>query len=245
MSRGEPASNRAPTAAAVAATPSASPLASHAAGQVGATASGVAAAIPDGDFMSAAASSGAADGGAWAHALPSAPGVVAGAAAARAMSPASLAAAAASAGWTPASLLERLAADPTLKYDQAAGRLLYACSFHHGPSEGTTSPAAPGPSSLRLAERARVSGGGVAAQAITPPGDDDPPISEAFKLHSRPGAEKLIYLNFQGQVTSGTLWRNGTAVPFRRFDMGEVAGGRRPCWHGWVVVSANGLPLHC
>lgn len=48
----------------------------------------------------------------------------------------------------------------------------------------------------------------------TPPGFESSPIvesasfpySETFKLHSRPGANRVIYLDFDGHVTTGTIW---------------------------------------
>ena len=49
------------------------------------------------------------------------------------------------------------------------------------------------------------------------PGAEDPdavleapfPDDQTFLLHSRPGATKVIYLDFVGNVTSGTLWNSG------------------------------------
>ena len=34
------------------------------------------------------------------------------------------------------------------------------------------------------------------------------PLGETFQLHSRPGATKVIYLDFNGQTVSGTLWNS-------------------------------------
>jgi len=50
-----------------------------------------------------------------------------------------------------------------------------------------------------------------------PPGWVDPfanaplqaPLSETFKLHSRPSATKVIYLDFNGHTTSNTAWNTG------------------------------------
>lgn len=39
-----------------------------------------------------------------------------------------------------------------------------------------------------------------------------PLAANVFQLHSRPGATKVIYLDFDGQVTTNTPWSNGTIV---------------------------------
>jgi hypothetical protein len=48
------------------------------------------------------------------------------------------------------------------------------------------------------AANATTASGGTAAAAIT--------ATDAFALHSRPGASKVIYLDFDGHTTSGTSW---------------------------------------
>jgi len=59
----------------------------------------------------------------------------------------------------------------------------------------------------------------------TPPQETDPlsptlePLDQTFKLHSRPGAKRTIYLNFVGATLTGTAWNSGgqtsiTALPF-------------------------------
>lgn len=50
------------------------------------------------------------------------------------------------------------------------------------------------------ASNAAVSGGGTASGT--------PTAAEAFILHSKPGASKVIYLDFNGHVTSGTTWNS-------------------------------------
>lgn len=57
----------------------------------------------------------------------------------------------------------------------------------------------------------------------TPEGSSEAPsASEAFTLHSRPGANRTIYLDFDGHTTTGTEWnKNGrpasfTSVPYSR-----------------------------
>ncbi len=44
-----------------------------------------------------------------------------------------------------------------------------------------------------------------AAATVTQPSY---PLADTFKLHSRPSASKVIYLDFDGHVTSGTSWNN-------------------------------------
>src|SRR5262245_1636678 len=50
------------------------------------------------------------------------------------------------------------------------------------------------------------------------PPDDPPPArgprdeADPFKLHSRPGANRVIYLDFDGHVTTGTAW-NSASLP--------------------------------
>jgi len=37
------------------------------------------------------------------------------------------------------------------------------------------------------------------------------PLAETFKLHSRPGADRVIYLDFDGHVTTNSVWNSGAA----------------------------------
>ena len=39
------------------------------------------------------------------------------------------------------------------------------------------------------------------------------PLEDTFTLHSRPGAKRVIYLDFNGHSTSGTAWNSGTVDP--------------------------------
>ena len=79
------------------------------------------------------------------------------------------------------------------------GRLLYACEF------GTL------PSNAPAAENA-----GTIAEAPLP-------YSQTFLLHSRPSATSVIYLDFDGQVTSGTSWntvyKSGQDIVSAPFDL--------------------------
>ena len=38
------------------------------------------------------------------------------------------------------------------------------------------------------------------------------PLTDTFRLHSLPGANKVIYLDFDGHTTSGTAWNNGATI---------------------------------
>lgn len=45
------------------------------------------------------------------------------------------------------------------------------------------------------------------------------PLADTFKLHSNPGATKVIYLDFNGQQVTGTLWNsNGNTLTFDAFS---------------------------
>lgn len=90
----------------------------------------------------------------------------------------------------PEVLIQRLRSDASLKLDQQ-GRLYFA-DDHLPPAVES--------------EAARVSG---PAQA---------PLADTFFLHSRPGAQRTIYLDFDGAVITGTAWNGGggpiNALPF-------------------------------
>ncbi|MFM2006317.1 MAG: hypothetical protein RLZZ09_1972, partial [Pseudomonadota bacterium] len=38
------------------------------------------------------------------------------------------------------------------------------------------------------------------------------PLADTFKLHSKPGAQRVIYLDFDGHTTTGSAWSSGTIV---------------------------------
>lgn len=49
------------------------------------------------------------------------------------------------------------------------------------------------------------------------------PLDQTFLLHSRPGANRTIYLNFRGATLTGTRWnRNGTTIVAKPFDLDGV-----------------------
>jgi PKD repeat protein len=53
-------------------------------------------------------------------------------------------------------------------------------------------------------------------------------LTDTFRLHSRPGASKVIYLDFDGHVTSGTSWNSsyngGTSFTTPAYDIGDGSG---------------------
>lgn len=168
-------------------------------------------------------------------------GLVSGAAAVDALPPAVLAAAAKAAGWTPDVTAATMKSDPSLKLDPKSGTLVYACSFGHthAVTESSAATMSPTASSAQAVARrtagARAAGGRAAAavagaavaaaasQGMTPPGEDDPAASDmTFKLHSRPGAPKIIYLHFKGQLTTGTVWRREGSIESPPFDTGKI-----------------------
>lgn len=44
------------------------------------------------------------------------------------------------------------------------------------------------------------------------------PLDQTFKLHSRPGANKTIYLDFDGATITGTVWNNGSVINAPPYD---------------------------
>ena len=99
--------------------------------------------------------------------------------------------------------LERLLHDDTLHVDRD-GRMLYLDRFSSDPDHDSWA-------------RAMVRGGeepgssaddsGVSGSTIT--ADQDP-----FKLHSKPGSKKTIYLDFDGHTLTGTYWNDNHPDPF-------------------------------
>jgi Metallo-peptidase family M12B Reprolysin-like len=56
------------------------------------------------------------------------------------------------------------------------------------------------------------------ASGVALPIGSTPVTADAFKLHSKPGASKTIYLDFDGHVASGTFW-SATAIQAPAFDL--------------------------
>ncbi|MEY3898044.1 MAG: hypothetical protein RLZZ214_3565 [Verrucomicrobiota bacterium] len=99
-------------------------------------------------------------------------------------------------GWTPKMLEEHLRADPELRVTRS-GQIFYACGLNcaHGDQPQATEPAMD-----------------TASIAPTDPAPYD--TSQAFLLHSRPGANRVIHLDFDGHAdnTPG-YWKDGAASP--------------------------------
>ena len=50
------------------------------------------------------------------------------------------------------------------------------------------------------------------------------PVDQTFLLHSRPTAQRTIYLNFKGATLSGTAWNSGPSITALPFDLDGVPG---------------------
>lgn len=107
---------------------------------------------------------------------------------------------------TPEQLRKELRADHSLRVNRS-GQLFYACELNcaHGDS----------PLATEAAEGAESIG-------PTDAGPYDP--SQAFLLHSRPGANRVIYLDFDGHIdnTPG-FWKDGAAAPPYNISGGDPA----------------------
>jgi autotransporter-associated beta strand protein len=96
-------------------------------------------------------------------------------------------------GKSPRQLREVFRADPGLRVDPE-GQLFYACPPECGDCAKEQAPEA-----------------GPVIESIEP--TDPPPYdtSEAFLLHSRPGAKRVIYLDFDGHRDTTGRWKKGAA----------------------------------
>lgn len=99
-------------------------------------------------------------------------------------------------GWTPEKLKKHFRADPELRVTHR-GELFYACGLNcaHGDQPQATEAASE-----------------TASIEPTYPAPFD--TSQAFLLHSRPGANRVIYLDFDGHTdTTPGFWKDGAASP--------------------------------
>lgn len=48
------------------------------------------------------------------------------------------------------------------------------------------------------------------------------PLTDTFKLHSKPGSQRFIYLDFNGQTVSGTAWNSGALIVAPPFDLDGI-----------------------
>ena len=99
-------------------------------------------------------------------------------------------------GWTPEKLKEHFRADPELRVTRR-GELFYACGLNcaHGAPPQATEP-------------------GMSIASIGPTDVAPYDLSQAFLLHSRPGANRVIYLDFDGHSdTTPGGWADGAYAP--------------------------------
>lgn len=93
--------------------------------------------------------------------------------------------------------LAELAADPTTHVD-TSGRVFVVDTHAPAPALLPLPPpvAAPGPAAS----------GPVTAQGVAPA------TGSIFTLHSRPGAPRVLYIDFDGETVSGTAWNSTTGI---------------------------------
>ncbi|MBL9131278.1 MAG: hypothetical protein JNG86_08770, partial [Verrucomicrobiaceae bacterium] len=99
-------------------------------------------------------------------------------------------------GWRPEELKEHFRADPELRVNRR-GELFYACGLNcaHGTPPQTTEP-------------------DMNVTSIGPTDVAPFDTSQAFLLHSRPGANRVIHLDFDGHTdTTPGFWVDGAASP--------------------------------
>ena len=109
---------------------------------------------------------------------------------------------AARSGWRDVrSLQAELVADPSLKLDLATETLHYACA---APEADSQDPALA--SSLGAGAAAAPAAGAAAWEQRASLLPDPPPLSDAFKLHSRPSAQYVLILDFTGGHRETVLW---------------------------------------
>ena len=108
-------------------------------------------------------------------------------------------------GFTPEKLEEMLLNDSTIRID-SNNRIFYVddtvgkqTSFSPGATEEVLTGLAASDSSVPIASPAS--------------------LANAFKLHSKPGASKTIYLDFDGHTATGTAWSTST-IDAPPFDLG-------------------------
>lgn len=103
-------------------------------------------------------------------------------------------------GWTSRQLKAVFLRDHDLSLDPS-DRLLYQCGM--GLPEGVAAP-------------------DTIAEADAPVSMETYPLEQTFMLHSRPGASKVIYLDFDGHYTTDSAWtryNNGLPVDSQPFDL--------------------------
>lgn len=118
--------------------------------------------------------------------------------------------------------------DSDFRYDLASGDAHYVCRGLFRTPRATQARAAGSGFQLSLADAdAPRPASPAAAPAAPPPSNSGPgdagpsDLSQAFKLHSRPGAPRVILLDFTGYTTTNTRWngsRNVTTITTPPYD---------------------------
>lgn len=115
-------------------------------------------------------------------------------------------------GKSPDELRALLLRDRRLKVDQR-GRLLV--------EEELDAPLAPSAAEPRRANGATAAAGAAPASGLL--GGTLAPLDQTFKLHSRAGAARTIYINFRGAQLAGTAWNgSGAAMNALPFDLDGI-----------------------
>ena len=97
-------------------------------------------------------------------------------------------------------LQKDISVDSDLALDTKTSKLAYLCNgLLYSPERATGVETAFKPDEMLQANRS------VTAQVDDP----DPAIADAFKLHSRPGSTRVIYLDFNGSVSTKTSCKVG------------------------------------
>jgi PKD repeat protein len=108
-------------------------------------------------------------------------------------------------GLTPEKLKEMLQQDNTLRVD-ASGKLLYV----DHPADPQTD--------VLAGNTVTASNAGTATGSTSVPIATTTALANAFTLHSKPGASKTIYLDFDGHSAQGTAWSSST-ITAPAFDL--------------------------
>jgi PKD repeat protein len=133
------------------------------------------------------------------------------------------AAVAAQHGWSVAQLRQELRTDPALRFDGTDGL------FYEEPAISNTDAAS-------------------AAWSYSSATTFDP--AQTFTLHSNPGASKILLLDFDGHITTGTPWNSsyGASITSGPYDIDNVPGAYSEqeltnIWHIWARVADDFSPL--
>lgn len=110
-------------------------------------------------------------------------------------------------GFTPEKFKEMLQQDETMRVD-SSGRVLYV--------DNTSDPQNPAQTGNAVSPQNVT--GTVAPTTAPVPIASKAALANAFLLHSKPGASKTIYLDFDGHVAQGTAW-SGSTINASAYDL--------------------------